>query len=427
MLRVNDLVIDRPEEELFAYHRSTMTSPEIFELEQERIFSKCWLYLGHESEVPNPGDYVRREIAGRPLFFARSRKTGKINVFYNTCTHRGATICRQDAGNGKSFQCFYHAWTFNMEGELIGVPDEESYGGYWDKKKMGLKSPRAENYRGFIFVNFNSEAEDLVTYLAGAREYIDDVVDGAEEGAKLLGSQEGGMEILKGTHAYAIKANWKLLAENSIDGYHVGPTHETYMTFLKNQGVSTKGGLSGGEGKDLGNGHAVMENVAPWGRPIAQWIPLFGEASKPDIERIHDYLLEKFGEERGRRMTELSRNLLVFPNLVINDIMAITVRTFNPIAPDHMEVTQKELAPKAERADLRALRLDSYLTFLGPGGFASPDDTEAMEACQQGFQAKEVEWTYVSRGFHHHPPRYTDEHHLRALWRGWYQRMTAEE
>src|SRR5260370_34251902 len=93
----------------------------------------------------------------------------------------------------------------------------------------------------------------------GGRQYIDDVVDGAEEGARLFGSQEGGMELIRGTHAYAVKANWKLLAENSIDGYHVGPTHETYITFLKNQGVSTTGSLSGGEGKDLGNGHGVLE------------------------------------------------------------------------------------------------------------------------------------------------------------------------
>src|SRR6202011_4865831 len=83
MLHVNDFVIDKPEEELFAYHRSTMTSPEIFALEQQRIFETCWLYLGHESEVPNPGDFVRRDIAGRPIFFVRSRRTGQINVFYN--------------------------------------------------------------------------------------------------------------------------------------------------------------------------------------------------------------------------------------------------------------------------------------------------------------------------------------------------------
>ena len=267
----------------------------------------------------------------------------------------------------------------------------------------------------------------MITYLAGAREYLDYVVDGPEAVAELFGIPEGGLELLRGTHSYAIKANWKLLAENSIDGYHVGPVHETYMQYLRNAGVQTGGGIQGGEGKDLGNGHGVMQSVAPWGRPIAQWIPTFGEAAKPDIERMHDYLLQKFGEERGHTISQLSRNLLVFPNLVINDIMGITVRTFYPLAPDYMEVTQKELAPKGERADLRALRLDSYLSFLGPGGFASPDDTEAIESCQQGFQAKAVEWTNMSRGLHHNPPLYTDEHHMRAFWRGWYRRMTAEE
>jgi len=425
-LKVKDLINDKPEEGLFAYNRLAMTSPEILELEKQKIFQKCWLYLGHESEVTKPGDFVRRDIAGEPLFFVRSRQTGKINVFYNTCTHRGATICRQDTGTVRTLQCFYHSWTFNTDGELVGVPDEEGYGA-WDRKKWGLKSPRVENYRGFLFVTFNPDAEDLITYLAGAREYLDYVMDGPEAVAELFGIPEGWLELLRGTHSYAIKANWKLLAENSIDGYHVGPVHETYMQYLRNAGVQTGGGIQGGEGKDLGNGHGVMQSVAPWGRPIAQWIPTFGEACKPDIERMHDYLLQKFGEERGHTISQLSRNLLVFPNLVINDIMGITVRTFQPLAPDYMEVTQKELAPKGERADLRAMRLDSYLSFLGPGGFASPDDTEAIESCQQGFQAKAVEWTNMSRGLHHHPAKYTDEHHMRAFWRGWYRRMTAEE
>src|SRR5258708_13584716 len=200
------------------------------------------------------------------------------------------------------------------------------------------------------------------------------------------------MELSRGTHAYAVQANWKLLAENSVDDYHVGPTHETYLQFLRGLGVQAGSDTKGGEGKGLGSGQGVMEKFAPWGRHIAQWGPVFGEASKPDIERIHDYLLEKFGEERGRRMTELSRNLLVFPNLVINDIMAVTVRTFNPLASDHMEVTQKELVPKGERPDFKALRLDSFLTFLGPVRFASPDDTEAIESSQQGFQANADNW-----------------------------------
>jgi p-cumate 2,3-dioxygenase subunit alpha len=123
-----DLIVEREEDGYFAYHRSALTSESLHRAELEHIFHRSWLYLGHESEVPNRGDFVRRTVAGRPLFFVRSRTTGEVRVFANSCTHRGATICRRDRGNAKSFQCFYHAWTFNSDGGLIGVPDEEGYG-----------------------------------------------------------------------------------------------------------------------------------------------------------------------------------------------------------------------------------------------------------------------------------------------------------
>ena len=181
--------------------------------ERELIFSKCWIYLGHESEVENPGDYRRRTVAGRPLFFTRGRD-GQVRVFLNTCPHRGALICRRDEGNAEVLQCFYHAWTFNTHGELIGVPGEDAYGPGWERGELDLKQPpRVESYRGFVFVSFNSYAEDLVTYLAGAREYLDLIVDQAEEG----------MRVVAGSNKYIMKANWKLLGENSLDGYHLVP------------------------------------------------------------------------------------------------------------------------------------------------------------------------------------------------------------
>ena len=107
-METKDLIVDDGERGIFRYHRSTMTSPRILELERERIFDRCWLYLGHESEVEAPGDFRRRTVAGRPLFFARSLD-GQVRVFLNTCPHRGALICRQDEGNAKIFQCFYHS------------------------------------------------------------------------------------------------------------------------------------------------------------------------------------------------------------------------------------------------------------------------------------------------------------------------------
>src|SRR5207302_6692213 len=104
------LVMDRPREGLFRVHRSAMTSAEILALERERIFDRCWLYVGHESELAQPGDYRRRTVAGRPLFLVRGRDR-RVRAFYNTCRHRGALVCRQDRGTAQQFQCFYHAWT----------------------------------------------------------------------------------------------------------------------------------------------------------------------------------------------------------------------------------------------------------------------------------------------------------------------------
>jgi p-cumate 2,3-dioxygenase subunit alpha len=396
----------------FRVHRDTMTSPEIFREEVARIFSHSWLYVGHESEVAAPGDYVRRPVAGRPVFMVRGAKSGNVHVFHNTCTHRGAVVCRHKSGNAKVFQCFYHAWTFDSEGRLTGVPDRDAYGAKLDFAQLGLKQvARVENYRGFVFASFDENVTDLVTYLAGAREYLDLVID----------SGDGEMEIVKGTNEYCIGANWKLLAENSIDGYHAISTHDTYFKYLIALGTNLKGGVQG-TARDLGNGHAVLEYAAPWGRPIAKWEPLFGEHARQEIAALRAGLVGKYGPERASRMADVNRNLLIYPNLVVNDIMAITVRTFMPSAPDRMDVTAWEMAPRDELPALRQRRLDSFLTFLGPAGFATPDDLEALESCQQGFSSGGVEWNDISRGMDR-VPQANDEAQMRAFWRQWQRQM----
>jgi p-cumate 2,3-dioxygenase alpha subunit len=107
---------------------------------------------------------------------------------------------------------------------------------------------------------------------------------------------------------------------------------------------------------------------------------------------------------------------------VVNDIMAVTVRTFMPTAPGRMEVTAWEMAPHGELPQLRQRRLDSFLTFLGPAGFATPDDIEALESCQQGFNSGGVEWNDISRGMARQLHA-GDEAQIRVFWRRWAQRM----
>ena len=411
------LIIDDIQGDAFRVHRSAMTSPEVLQMERKRVFDRCWLYLGHESEVPNAGDYRRRKVGGRPLFFVRSGD-GKIRVFYNTCRHRGALICRHDQGNGEIFQCFYHAWTFNSRGDLIGVPDEEGYGQGFDKSDLGLLSPpHVDSYRGFIFVCYDPNAMSLPSYLAGATEFIDLVVD----------QSEAGMRVVPGSNRYSIKANWKLLVENSFDNYHVAPTHKTYIDYQTSLGVEI---LPQSErwsaAYSLGNGHAVMEFAATAGRPTARWSPLFGEDTKEEIKALRARLVERHGEERTVRMADRSRNLLIFPNLYIIDVAGLTLRTFWPVAHEEIEIQAWEMVPGDEDSRLLRTRLDSFLTFLGPGGFATPDDSEALETCQAGFGASEIEWSDVSRGMHIEEPQSIHELQLRTFWRQWHAHLQNE-
>ena len=172
----------------------------------------------------------------------------------------------------------------------------------------------------------------------------------------------------------------------------------------------------------LGNGHCVIENAARHGRPIAHWHPLFGEDAREPMAQVRQRLVEKYGEDHAYRIANTSRNLIIYPNLVINDIMAITVRYFEPLAPDNMEVTAWHLVPRGEPDTMLATRLDSFLTFLGPGGFATPDDVEALESCQIGFRATGNEWSDISRGMLR-PAQSVDELQMRGFWRQWHANM----
>jgi p-cumate 2,3-dioxygenase alpha subunit len=419
ILSTPQMVVEDRERHLFRVARRAFTEDSVLEAERRNIFDHCWLYLGHGSEIAGNCDYITRAVGGRELIFNRDR-AGAVHAFLNTCPHRGAMVVREKKGNALSFRCFYHGWSFNVNGRFASRFDEGNYGtehysgGCADLAQV----PRLESYRDFWFVNFDRNAVPLTDYLAGAKEYIDMVADQAEA-----------MEVVGSGQQYIINANWKLLAENSIDAFHGFPVHNTYFDYLKNIGslrMDTAAGHFSARGMtDLGNGHAVIEYQSPWGRPIARWVPSWGEEKRPLVERLRQNLIQRFGEERGHRMAEFSRNMLIFPNLVINDIMAITIRTFTPDAPDKMTVSAWALAARGEDADLRKLRLFNFLEFLGPGGFATPDDQEALENCQRGYRnMREVGWNDISKGMPRQgPPMNDDEEQMRCFWRQWRQRM----
>jgi benzoate/toluate 1,2-dioxygenase alpha subunit len=391
-----------------------MTDPAVFATEREAIFDKCWLYVGHETELRKPNDFKTRTVGGRPVIFARDAK-GTVQVWINSCPHRGAMLCRDNSGNARFMTCFYHGWSFSTAGDMVSMPGDQSYGENFERPNLA-RPAKVDSYRGFVFVSFDPAAESLESYLAGAREFLDLVCD----------QSEVGMEILHGTHEYSVRANWKLLVENSMDGYHAVTTHQRYFEMI----IAARGpvelkGFFDSRAIDLGNGHAVITGSPSQGRNLGR--PL-SPAAEAEREARFARLAAKYGQGWVERMRG-SRNLVIFPNLVVIDlVMGVVVRKIDPVTPEYMEVSAWELAPPEEGEELRRQRLDNFLTFWGPGGLASPDDVEALETCQRSFAARtELPWSDISRGMSRDVVASDDELQMRAFWRRWNFLVTGEQ
>jgi p-cumate 2,3-dioxygenase subunit alpha len=215
----------------FSVDREALVSAELLEREQRLIFDRCWIYVGHGSEIREPGSFRTRMVAGRPIIFCRDA-AGTVRCFLNSCRHRGATVCIEREGARRYFTCPYHGWTYDGDGSLVAVPGEDAYGPHFDKSAHGLVPvAQLQSYRDFYFLNLDPIARDLDTYLAGAKEYLDLVTEQ---------SPSGRLEIITGTQEYDIRANWKLLVENSVDDYHLPATHSTWLNYMRSAGVTTR-------------------------------------------------------------------------------------------------------------------------------------------------------------------------------------------
>ena len=219
---------------MYRIDRAAFTDEELFELEMKHIFEGNWIFLAHESQIPNVNDYLNIYVGRQPVLITRD-KTGQLHAMANTCTHRGATLARHKKGNKSSFTCPFHGWTFNNSGKLLKVKDQPPDAGYPECfNKNGshdlVKLGAFENYRGFLFGSINPDVVPLADYLGEAAKIIDMIVDQAPDG----------IEVLRGIGAYTFDANWKLQAENGADGYHVSAVHWNYAATTARRGADGK-------------------------------------------------------------------------------------------------------------------------------------------------------------------------------------------
>jgi len=223
----------------FRCKREIFTDPEYFELEMKYIWEGNWVYLAHESQIPNNNDYITGYIGRQPIVISRDR-TGKLHAFLNACSHRGAMICRHKRGNKSTYTCPFHGWTFNNTGKLLKAKDPDGAGYPESFNKNGShdlqKLARFENYRGFLFGSLSDDVVSLEEHLGEARKIIDLIVDQSPEG----------LEVLRGNSQYIYDGNWKLQAENGADGYHVSSVHWNYAATTQ----ARKAAAEAADGKD---------------------------------------------------------------------------------------------------------------------------------------------------------------------------------
>lgn len=373
--KLDDVLVNDPERGEFRVDQEVFTNPDFFELEMRYIFEGNWIFLCHESQVAKPFDFLTTYIGRVPVLITRD-KNGDIGAFRNVCSHRGVRVCREKKGNQKNFMCPFHGWVYGADGSLLDVKDEGTgnYPAGFDKSKLGLKPvAKVANYRGFIFASLNPNVQTIEDYLAGAKKFIDIFA---------LQSQSEKMEVLRGATRYVYNGNWKLQAENGLDGYHVTTTHLNYLmtTMRRVSGESdndtvtidlakfeTLGGSFSFE-----NGHQLLWSLYP------------NNKGRPNYELADDFE-RRHGKEERLWMNERLRNLLLFPNVFFMDQTSTQLRIIRPIAVDKTEVTTYCIAPEGESAEARALRIRQYEDFFNASGMATPDDLTEFDNSQIGF------------------------------------------
>ncbi|CAE6716739.1 Rieske 2Fe-2S domain-containing protein [Paraburkholderia haematera] len=378
-------VQDDKQNGVFRCRRDIFTNADLFELEMKHIFESNWVYLAHESQIPDNNDYYTTWIGRQPIVITRD-KNGELHAVINACAHKGAMLCRKKHGNKGTFTCPFHGWSFANTGKLLKVKDVKTTeypvqfntNGSHDLKKVA----RFQSYRGFLFGSLNADAMPLEDYLGETKVIIDQIVDQAANG----------LEVLRGNSSYIYDGNWKMQMENGCDGYHVSTVHWNYAATMDRRKV---------DGTKAVDANSWSKSVAGVYGFDHGHILLWTQTMNPDVRPVYQYREEikaRVGEVKAEFIVNQTRNLCLYPNVFLMDQFSTQIRVVRPLAVDKTEVTIFCFAPKGESAADRATRIRQYEDFFNVTGMGTADDLEEFRACQAGYAGTTALWNDLSRG-----------------------------
>jgi phenylpropionate dioxygenase-like ring-hydroxylating dioxygenase large terminal subunit len=382
-------------------HRDVYTSAEIFQLEMERLWSRTWIYVGHESQVPNPGDFITVDIAAQPVLMVR-HTDGSVRVLMNRCAHKGTKVVYDLAGNtGKTFRCPYHAWTYRTDGTLLHIPLKEGYEGTRlsdSEASSGLRPVRnVESYRGFVFARLSEQGLGFREYFGGSLSSIDNLADRAPGGE---------LEITGGCLRYLHNCNWKMYVENLNDTMHPMIAHAS------SAGTAKK--IWEGQPADQPKPMAIEQIV-----PFASDYKFFDDMGvrvypnghsfsgvhfsiHSNYSALGDYeaLMKKaYGEERAKQILGTVRhNTVYYPSLTIKGAIQ-SIRVARPLAADRTLIESYTFRLKGA-PDILLERTVAYNRLINsPMSVVGHDDLHCYRSIQEGLAAGGNEWVSLHRNY----------------------------
>jgi phenylpropionate dioxygenase-like ring-hydroxylating dioxygenase large terminal subunit len=418
-------------------HRRVYTDPAVFELELERIFGRLWIFVGHESRIPQPGDFLRSRIGRRDLLVVR-QADGTIAALHNRCAHRGSQLCAAPHGHARSLVCPYHGWAYRLDGSLIGVPMAEGYGADFAAKRADWalpRAPRLDSYRGFMFASLAATGPSLGDYLGGMARAFDNMIDRAPD-AELE------------QHPHFIKqeyrGNWKFHMENATDTIHTTFVHASSVEAGRAHAADANAepaqeiemfranGIGFAEWDRVGvhaypGGHAFMGGFYRGGTIAAK-------RSDPVFDEYRRRLVTRHGETKTAAILAMDRfNNLIYPNLSINTRFQ-QLRVIHPIAPDRTAVHSYCFRLKGAPPEMIRLAMRFVAAANSPASLISSDDFEIFARAQAGLARSDDPWVDFSRGLGSERASGDDEAArapgtaeaaMRGQYRAWLSAMTA--